>query len=580
MDVAQAVEAIKARLSLKEVVGRYVALKPAGKGRWKGLCPFHQEKTPSFYVDEDKGLFHCFGCKAGGDLFAFVERMEGLDFRGALERLAEEAGIPLTPLGGHGPRKELLDLLKAAQGYFQENLRAHPEALAYLKGRGLSEESIARFGLGYAPPKGDGLLTFLVRKGFSPEEGLKAGVLAEREGRPYDRLRNRITFPIKDALGRIVAFTGRALGEEAPKYLNTPETPLFRKREVLFAYPEAKEAMRAKRRAIVVEGLFDAIALHQMGFPEAVAVLGSGLSEEQAGLLKKAEVLEVYLAFDADEAGQKAVLQSLDLEMARRFLFFAVRLPAKDPGELLLTPSGPALFQKALEEALPEVEFRFQEATRGLDLSRPEAKRQVLERLAPRMLSPEPFDPVAERLKAVVIGALGLKPKALEDYLQALARRGRKAAPPPAPPKPLPQNRTLLLELDIIALALSVPEERFVETVRFIADRVWPPEGSLLGEFLENARKDPRRDHLRRVLSQKEAGGLLFERLLLAPTLEDPKRKEVLEKTLARLREAYYTERLEEVKALLKETASTDLLKEYQELRAAIEAERRIYRGP
>ncbi|GAA6735225.1 DNA primase [Thermus oshimai] len=580
MDVAQAVEAIKARLSLREVVGRYVALKPAGKGRWKGLCPFHQEKTPSFYVDEDKGLFHCFGCKAGGDLFAFVERMEGLDFRGALERLAEEAGIALAPLGGAGPRRELLDLLKAAQAYFQENLQTHAEALAYLRARGLSEESVARFGLGYAPPKGDGLLTFLAQKGFTPEEGLKAGVLAEKEGRPYDRLRGRITFPIKDALGRIVAFTGRALGEETPKYLNTPETPLFRKREVLFAYPEAKEAMREKRRAIVVEGLFDAIALHQMGFPETVAVLGSGLSEAQAALLKKAEVLEVYLAFDADEAGQRATLQSLDLEVARRFLFFAVRLPAKDPGELLLAAGGPALFQKALEEALPEVEFRFREAAQGLDLSRPEAKRKVLERLAPRMLSPEPFDPVAERLKAVAITELGLRPKALEDYLEALARKGRKAAPPPAPPKPLPQNRTLLLELDVMALALSAPEEAFAETVRFIADRVWPPEGSLLGEFLESAQKDPRRDHLRRVLGKKEAGGLLFERLLLAPALEDPKRKEVLEKALARLREAYYTERLEEVKALLKERATTELLKEYQELRAAIEAERRLYRGP
>jgi DNA primase len=449
MDSVQVVEAIKRRLSLKEVVSRYVALKPAGRGRWKGLCPFHQEKTPSFYVDEEKGLFHCFGCKAGGDLIAFVERIEGLDFQTALERLAEEAGVELPRRLGGERRKELYEVLKLAQAYFQEGLRAHPEAMAYLEGRGLSGESVGRFGLGYAPPKGDGLLTYLSRHGVSPEEGLKAGVLAEKEGRYYDRFRNRITFPIKDHLGRIVAFTGRALGDEAPKYLNSPETPLFRKREVLFAFPEAKVRLR-EGRAIVVEGLFDAIALHQLGFSETVAVLGSGLSEEQARLLKTQEVREVYLAFDADEAGQKATLQSLDLEMARKFVFYAVRLPVKDPGELLLHPEGRALFQKALEEALPEVEFRFQEAAKGLDLSRPEHKRKVLEALTPRMLSPEPFDPVAERLKALVVKRLGLSPKELADYLQA-RKRGRPLPPPP-PPKAEPRNRTLLLELDVMAL--------------------------------------------------------------------------------------------------------------------------------
>lgn len=574
MDTAQAVEAIKRRLSLKEVVSRHVALKPAGRGRWKGLCPFHQEKTPSFYVDEEKGLFHCFGCKAGGDLFAFVERIEGLDFMGALERLAEEAGVEITHRAAPKGRRELLDVLKLAQAYFQEGLKASLEAQAYLRERGLSEESVARFGLGYAPPKADGLLLHLGRHGVSPEEGLKAGVLAEKEGRFYDRFRHRITFPIKDHLGRIVAFTGRALGDETPKYLNSPETPLFRKREVLFAYPEAKPKLR-EGRAIVVEGLFDAIALHQMGFSEAVAVLGSGLSEEQARLLKSQEVREVYLAFDADEAGQKAALQSLDLALARQFLFYAVRLPAKDPGELLRHLEGPTLFQRALEEALPEVAFRFQEAAKGLDLSRPEHKRKVLEALTPRMLSSEPFDLVAERLKALVVERLGLPPRQLEEYL--LSRRQGKAPPPP-PPKAEPKNRALLLELDVIALLLSVDEARFAHWVLHVADHVWPPEGSLLAEFLDLARKDPRRDHVRQVLTRKEAGGILFERLMMAPMVEEPKLPEVLEKTLARLREAYYLEKRAKLKEALQRNPSLEILQEIQELDQAIEAERRIYR--
>ncbi|BDG16887.1 DNA primase [Thermus brockianus] len=576
MDTAQAVEAIKRRLSLKEVVSRYVVLKPAGRGRWKGLCPFHQEKTPSFYVDEEKGLFHCFGCKAGGDLFAFVERIEGLDFPTALERLAEEAGVELPKRpGAPQNRKELLEVLRLAQAYFQEGLAASEEARGYLQSRGLTEESVARFGLGYAPAKADGLLTYLARHGVSPEEGLKAGVLAEKDGRFFDRFRQRITFPIKDHLGRIVAFTGRALGEETPKYLNSPETPLFRKREVLFAYPEAKAKLR-EGRAIVVEGLFDAIALHQMGFGETVAVLGAGLSEEQARLLKAQEVREVYLAFDADEAGQKAALQSLDLEMARQFLFYAVRLPVKDPGELLKREEGPALFQKALEEALPEVEFRFQEAAKGLNLSRPEHKRKVLEALTPRMLSPEPFDPVAERLKALVVEKLGLSPRQLEEYL-ASRKRGRTAPPPP--PKAEPKDRVLLLELDVMALLLSLPEEGFLHWVLYVSDHVWPPEGSLLAEFLELARKEPRRDYLKGVLSRKEAGGLFLEKLMMVPPREEPRFPEILEKTLARLREAYYLERRAKLKALLAQEPRLELLKEIQELDQAIEAERRIYRG-
>ncbi|GGM96664.1 DNA primase [Thermus composti] len=576
MDLGEAVEAIKSRLSLKEVVSRYVVLKPAGRGRWKGLCPFHQEKTPSFYVDEEKGLFHCFGCKAGGDLIAFVERLEGLDFLGAVERLAEEAGLEITQKGKPQGKRELLDVLKLAQAYFLEGLRASKEAQAYLASRGLSQESIARFGLGYAPPAADGLLTFLAQRGIPPEEGARAGVLSEREGRFHDRLRHRITFPIKDRLGRIVAFTGRALGDETPKYLNTPETPLFRKREVLFAYPEAKEALR-RGRAIVVEGLFDAIALHQMGFSETVAVLGSGLSEEQAALLKAQEVREVYLAFDADEAGQKATLQSLNLELAKKFLFYAVRLPAKDPGELLLLPDGPALFQKALEEALPEVDFRFQEAAKGLDLNRPEHRRKVLLALAPRMLSPEPFDPVAERLKALVVERLGLSARELADFLRSLKR----GSPPPSPPpKTEPKNRVLLLELDVIALLLSLPPERFGEGVRRVADQVWPPEGSLLAEFLELAQKEPRRDYLRQVLSRKEAGGILLEKLLLVRSPEDPRFGERLEKTLARLREAYFLERRQKLKEALRQNpADLELLKEIHELDQAIEAERRIYRG-
>ncbi|MGQ9753104.1 MAG: DNA primase [Thermaceae bacterium] len=571
----QVVEAIKGRLSLREVVSRYVALRPAGKGRWKGLCPFHHEKTPSFYVDEDKGLFYCFGCKAGGDLIGFVQKIEGLEFKEALRLLAQEAGIPYEEAPSEGKKRGLIQVLEEAQRYFRDELQKNPEALAYLKERGLAEEMVHRFGLGYAPPSFQGLTAHLGRKGIPLEEAVRAGVLAEKDGRIFDRFRNRITFPIKDALGRIVAFSGRALGGEEPKYLNSPETPLFRKREVLFAYPEAKARLR-EGRAILVEGLFDAIALHQLGFEESVAVLGSSLSEEQALLLKKQGVREVYLAFDRDEAGRRATLQSLELSVARSFLLRAVLLPAKDPGELLLHPEGRDLFQKALEEALPEVEFRMEEATRGLDLSKPEHKRKVLEALAPRMVSPEPFDPVAERLKALVVERLGLAPRALEDFLKSLSK-GRKPPPPPPIP-PGKRDKVLLLELDVIALLLSVPEEDFPALVHLVAGEVWPPEESLLAEFLETAQREPRKDWLRIHFGRKPEGGILFERLILSPPISSQELGEKLKPTLARLREAYLLERLEALKAELKQRPSQELLKEIQEVMQAIEAERRIYK--
>ncbi len=364
---AQAIELIRSRISIRELVGRYVALKPGGKGVWKGLCPFHQEKTPSFYVNEAKGLCYCFGCKAGGDIFAFLQRIEGLEFREALERLAQEAGVELPRRKGPpSARKEALQVLELAQAYFRGHLEGAP--LDYLRARGLTPASIERFGLGYAPPVWDGLLKHLHRHGVSPQEGLEAGVLVEREGRFFDRFRNRITFPILDPLGRVVGFTARALSpEDGPKYLNSPETALFKKSLLLYAYPQARQSIRERGRAVVVEGLFDAIALHQMGFTEAVAVLGSSLSSEQAHLLRRAEAVELYLAFDADEAGRRATLQSLNLEIARSFVVYAVLLEGgKDPGDLLLLPQGRDLFEKALAEALPEVEYRFQVAAQGL----------------------------------------------------------------------------------------------------------------------------------------------------------------------------------------------------------------------
>lgn len=250
--IAQAIELIRSRMPIRELVGRYVALKPSGKGVWKGLCPFHQEKTPSFQVSEDKGLCYCFGCKNGGDIFAFLQKIEGIGFREALERLAQETGVELPQFKGRSSgRKEALQILELTQAYFRANLSGSAER--YLQERGLNPASIERFGLGYAPKSWDGLIRHLQGHGVDPQEAVEAGVLVEREGRYFDRFRHRVTFPVLDPMGRIVAFTARALEkDDNPKYLNSPETALFKKSQLLYGYPQARSTIRERGRPGVV----------------------------------------------------------------------------------------------------------------------------------------------------------------------------------------------------------------------------------------------------------------------------------------------------------------------------------------
>jgi len=573
-------------MPIQELVGRYVALKPAGKGRWKGLCPFHQEKTPSFHVDQNKQLCYCFGCKNGGDIFAFLQKIEGIEFREALERLARETNVELPQFKGNTAKKESLQVLELTQEYFRSHLAG---TLEYLKKRGLSQESIEKFGLGYAPQDWDGLIKYLHSKGITPPEAVEAGVLMERDGRFFDRFRGRLTFPIQDPLGRIVAFTARALAEgDQPKYLNSPETVLFKKSLLLYGYPQARTTIREKQRVVVVEGLFDVIALHQMGYNEAVGVLGSSLSGEQAHLLKRADAAELYLSFDADEAGRKATLQSLNLEIAKSFLVYAVLLKGgKDPGDLLLQQDGPARFKTALQTALPEVEYRFESAAVGLDLKLAEHKLKVLEALKPRLISSEPFDQVVEKLKGKVIGELGLTPRALEDYL-AKGRENRRSPAKPDPKtaiglgRPDLTEKRLLRELDVIALLYSVSEEEFVQWCLYVEDHTWPPEGSLLAEFMQAARSEQGKARVLKHFEQRGEGARLIDVLMKSPSFVQADLESHLGVAMARVREVYYEMRLDKLKTQLKAASDLEeirgLTKDIQEVLQAIEAERRVYK--
>ncbi len=309
---------IKSRLDIVDLVGQKVILKKAGQ-TFKGLCPFHQEKTPSFVVFPDKGNYHCFGCGASGDIFTFVMKTENLDFAEALQMLAGRAGVELKPRlsesAAERRRKDLRDLLEQATLFYQQALR-RPDAQAaraYLVDRGVTGATIDQFRLGWAPDSWDALYRHLIDRGAKPETIVAAGLAVEREtGGYYDRFRGRIMFPISNERGELVGFGGRTLGDGQPKYLNSPQTELFDKGATLYGIDQARTTIRAMNRVTVVEGYVDVLIAHQSGIKDVVGSLGTALTEKQVSILKRL-TRTVVLALDADAAGDEAVLRGLEV---------------------------------------------------------------------------------------------------------------------------------------------------------------------------------------------------------------------------------------------------------------------------
>ena len=367
------IEEIRSRVDLVELVGEHVTLRRSGRN-WVGLCPFHEERTPSFTVSPERGLFYCFGCQTGGDAIAFLMKREGLTFPDAVERLAARLGIDPGPRRGEGvagaragERARLLQINGLVAGYFARCLLAPRGSLAraYLQRRGVRPEIAERFGLGYAPADGRELEAALQEAGVEPAEAVRAGVLAPGgAGRqPFPRFRDRLMFPVQDAAGRVLGFGGRLLREGAPgpKYLNSPETPVFRKRWVLYGLPGAVEGMRREGRAVVVEGYLDVITLHQAGIDWAVATLGTALTPEHARLLAR-YAREVVLAFDSDRAGRLATDRGLDLVEAAGLRVSVASLPAGDDPDSWVRREGPDPFRRAVDAAWSLTEYRLRRA--------------------------------------------------------------------------------------------------------------------------------------------------------------------------------------------------------------------------
>jgi DNA primase len=358
----ETIEAIRNRTDIVDLVGRYVSLRQMGRS-FKGLCPFHQEKTPSFHVHPERQIFHCFGCGEGGNAFVFLMKHENLSFPEAARSLAALCGIEIPETdsepGEAGVLRKLREATAATQSHYRTELVGTAGQIArdYLEQRGIDLATAQRFGLGYAPDSWDALARALGAARIPTDLGQRAGVLGERKsGGHYDFLRGRLTFPIQDVRGEVVAFGGRALSaEQEPKYLNTSESPLFRKREAFYGLPEALEAIRRSERAIIVEGYFDRIALARAGMPESLATCGTALTPEHARQLRR-RTREVVLLFDGDEAGQRAIERSLAILLPEGLRVRAAVLPPADDPDSLLARDGEGALRAVVDAAVPAVE--------------------------------------------------------------------------------------------------------------------------------------------------------------------------------------------------------------------------------
>jgi DNA primase len=382
---------VKQQADIVRVVGEYVRLKKSGQN-FTGLCPFHSEKTPSFAVHPVKQIYHCFGCGVGGDVFKFVMEMEKITFPDAVRAVAEKCGIAVPQARERTPeerrenqqRTSLVEMHREAAAFFAQQLSATPEgraAKAYLLDRGLDSEAMARFGIGFAPSGGEALLRTMKQK--YPEKVLEVSGLFSRDqsGRLFDRFRRRVMFPIANESGKIVAFGGRALGDDLPKYLNSPETPIYSKSNVLYHLDRAKEALRQRDFAVLVEGYMDAIAVALAGVSNVVASCGTSLTEPQVKLLNRF-TRRIVVNYDPDTAGQAATERSLAILLEQGAEVRVLALPGgKDPDSFIRAESA-AAYTKLLNDAPPYVDYLIARA-RKMDLTSAEGKLRAVNFLMP-----------------------------------------------------------------------------------------------------------------------------------------------------------------------------------------------------
>ena len=464
---------IRDRASIVEVISDYVTLRRVGRN-FTGLCPFHAEKSPSFTVSEEKAIFHCFGCRAGGSVFQFLMQYDHLTFPEAVERVASRYGIEVeresTKNDAAGERESLYRINERAAANYHKILFGHPagrRALDYLKSRKVSEELARRFLVGYAPPTGSGLLELLRKEQLSVKDALRLGLIGQRSGQQFhEKFFGRLMFPIINAGGKIVGFGGRVLDGGLPKYINSSETPLFRKGSTLYGLHQAKEGIRRADRVVIVEGYLDVMALHQFGLSSAVATLGTALTSDHVRLLGR-YTQNIVALFDGDDAGRKAAARSFEIFVETGLLGRAAFLPAGEDPDTYVHRHGPEALEKILEQAIPLADYYFSWLKQRFGMSL-EGKSQIaseVSRLLAKLSNPFEVDLLVQR----AVDTLGIREELLRRSAPTSGYRPAAKTTVQASSEKAPESRDDIAEQSLVSLMLrgsnalrSVEKEREV----------------------------------------------------------------------------------------------------------------------
>lgn len=538
----ESLDRVKQAADIVEVVSAHTDLRRQG-ARYVGLCPFHEERTPSFSVEPQEKLYHCFGCGVGGDVIKFVEEKEGLGFAEAVEMLADRYGVELEreqedprAEARRQRRRRLEQLLERAAAFYASYLWESDEAAKareYLAERGLGEEGLRAFGVGYAPSAWDKILVRGQQAGFSVEELRGVGLVQRgRSGGEYDRFRERIMFPIRDRRGRVLGFGGRAMrSDQGAKYVNTAETDFFHKSQVLYGADLAKAAIAKAGRAVVAEGYTDVLALHQAGIEEAVGIMGTAITEEQVAALS-GMVDEVVLALDADSAGQEAMLRAQRVAAGRRMRLRVAAMPAgEDPAEMMAGEGGPERFRALLDGAEELTAFQVGLVLARTDVGSPVERDRALAEVAPVLAGMEEgasreelVRRVAERLDldpAMVMGRIVAATPA-SGGAQVSPDQGR-AAESPQPRRPAELTSRERRERALLAMCIALPAEGREYLAR-LTDAHLSPTGLRAAAWLREHPEDPASNLPH---DDAELAGLIAE--LVITSREEPASHEAME---------------------------------------------------
>ena len=575
---------------IDDVVGDYVQLKGAGGGQKKGLCPFHDEKSPSFHVTPSKGYFHCFGCQVGGDVIAFIMKLEHLTFTETVERLADRIGYTLTYEAGGtttGPsinRSRLVAANLASATYYQEQLQL-PQAQHgrdFLTKRGFDRDAAKNFGVGYAPDEWDSLYKFLKGKGFTDEELMLAGLVKEGTRGPIDRYRNRLIWPVKDISGDVVGFGARKLAsddvDQGPKYLNSPETPIYKKNQILYGLDMAKKEISKTRQVVIVEGYTDVMAAHLAGVTTAVATCGTAFGDEHIRIIRRllmdADAFrgEVIFTFDGDAAGQKAALRAFEDD--QKFVaqtFVAVEKSGMDPCELRQA-HGDAAVRELIARRVPLFEFAIKSVIAAYDISAPEGRVNALNQVAPLIgkIRDASLRPEYVRLLA---GWLGME----VDIVATAVKRSGSRTESTQPSQVNLTDSILVLEREVLKVKLQI-SDLASSWVDLEPNAFSYPAYDSLRKLIDSADTFTTESLLEKCDSD-EMKSLVTE-LTVEPIRTDGEVSDrYITSIFARLREVALTRAIAEIKSTLQRLNPVENDEQYQEIfgqLVAMEAARRV----